>query len=341
MKILVAANHVPFVRGGAEYHIEGLGRALIEAGHQVDVLRLPFRFQPEYAVEEAMTYAESLDMRRPNGVEIDCVISLQFPAWGIRHPDNRVWVMHQHRIAYELYDPVTSGPEMSALKPRIASFDARTLGRATRLFANSARVAERLHQYNQLDAQPLHHPPPFAEHFYCDTAQPYVFYPSRMEGLKRQMLLVEAARFMHSPLAILLAGEGGQQQKIAQYIEQHGLQHRVKMLGRISEAEKIAFYAHSQAVCFIPFDEDYGYITLEAMLSSKPVVTCNDSGGPLAFVKHDHTGWVETADPRQLAERLDWIHAHPAEVARVGQAARAHYESAGIGWQKVVAALIE
>ena len=43
-------------------------------------------------------------------------------------------------------------------------------------------------------------------------------------------------------------------------------------------------YAHSLGVIFPAVDEDYGYVTLEAMLSSKPVITCADSGGPLEFV---------------------------------------------------------
>ena len=37
-------------------------------------------------------------------------------------------------------------------------------------------------------------------------------------------------------------------------------------------------------VIFPPLDEDYGYVTLEAMLAAKPVITCTDSGGPLEFV---------------------------------------------------------
>ena len=48
----------------------------------------------------------------------------------------------------------------------------------------------------------------------------------------------------------------------------------------MTEEEKRALYAHAVGVLFPPVDEDYGYVTLEAMLASKPLITCTDSGAP-------------------------------------------------------------
>ena len=36
---------------------------------------------------------------------------------------------------------------------------------------------------------------------------------------------------------------------------------------------------------FAPFDEDFGYVTLESFLAHKPVITATDAGGPLEFVE--------------------------------------------------------
>ena len=41
-----------------------------------------------------------------------------------------------------------------------------------------------------------------------------------------------------------------------------------------------------------PFDEDFGYVTLEAFLARKPVITCTDSGGPNEFVVDGVNGCV-------------------------------------------------
>ena len=67
---------------------------------------------------------------------------------------------------------------------------------------------------------------------------------------------------------------------------------RVEWLGHVSEETKRDLYARARAVVYPPIDEDYGYVTLEAMLASKPVITCTDSGGPLEFVRAGETGLI-------------------------------------------------
>lgn len=340
MKVLVTANLVPFMRGGADYHIEGVARALREHGHEVELLRFPFRFQPEADIQHLMDYVETLDVTAPNGVAIDKVISLQFPGYGVQHPDHSVWVMHQHRAMYELWDDAEANAEQRRLRDAIHAFDNRHLARANRLFANSRRVAERLTTYNELTATPLYHPPFDAERFYCDEDWGYVFCPSRLESLKRQDLLIEAARYLSSPARILIAGDGGQRGRYQQLIERYGLKDRVRLTGRFDEAEKRAWYAHALAVFFGPRDEDYGYITLEAMLSGKPVITCEDSGGPREFVEHGETGWVLPADPQAIAAAIDEAWADRVRAAEMGRSGQAAYHRAGIGWQQVVARLL-
>ena len=340
MKLIVTANITPFLRGGADAHIEGVTAALRAAGHQVELLRFPFTFAPERSLHELMDFCEQLDLAQPNGQSVDRVISLQFPAYGVQHPDHVVWIMHQHRAVYELYESQNKTPAMHALKEAVHAFDKRTLARARRRFANSCRVAERLAHYNGLTAEPLYHPPANAEHFYCAAAEPYIFYPSRLESLKRQDLLIEALAHAPNSLPIVFAGDGGQRDRYRALAEQLGLGSRVRFLGQISEAEKIALYAHAAAVCFVPFDEDYGYITLEAMLSGKPVITCTDSGGPLEFIRQGETGWVCSPEPEALATCLAELAAHPQRAAEMGQAGRLRYDSLQINWSSVVDRLL-
>lgn len=340
MKLLVTANLTPFLHGGADAHIVGLSDALRAHGHQVELIRFPFTFAPEASIEGLMAHCEQLDFECPNGQAIDRVISLQFPGYGVRHPEHVVWIMHQHRAVYELYATQNHTPAMQALKQKIHAYDQRVLARARARFANSRRVAERLAEYNGLDAMPLYHPPALAGQFRCAPAEPYIFYPSRLESLKRQDLLIEALAQAPGSLPVLIAGEGGQRDRYRALAEKLGLGDRVRFLGRISEAEKIAFYAHASAVFFGPFDEDYGYITLEAMLSGKPVITCTDSGGPLEFVIDGETGWICPPEPAALADCLAAIAADPARAAAMGRAGRARYESLHIDWSTVVDRLL-
>jgi glycosyltransferase involved in cell wall biosynthesis len=340
MKIIVTANSVPFMPGGADYHINGLVSQLRHYGHEVELLRFPFRFSPEAEVQRLMGFCEGTDLNMPNGVPVDKVISLQFPAYGVQHDDHRVWIMHQHRAVYDLHADQPQSAELAALKTAVTEFDTRVLSGAQALHANSERVAARLLEFNGLEAAPLYHPPHDADKFFTDEPYDYIFAPSRLESLKRQDLLIRAAQHLQTPVKILLGGRGGQQQRYARLIAELGVESRVQLIGSFSEAEKRVLYARSLGVAFVPKDEDYGYVTLEAMLSAKPVITCTDSGGPLEFVKHEHSGWVLPPDPQQLAAVMDQLYEDKAAAARMGEAGRAIYDNADISWHTVIERLL-
>src|SRR5690242_21322023 len=46
-------------------------------------------------------------------------------------------------------------------------------------------------------------------------------------------------------------------------------------------------------------------ISLEAMLSSKALITCSDSGGPLEFVRDGVTGYVADPTAQAMAAAMD------------------------------------
>lgn len=341
MRVLLTHAYAPFMRGGAELHTQALETALMEAGHEVQRLGLPFKFSPESDIERLMTFCEGLDLNAPNGQRIDRLISLQFPGYGIAHDDHVVWLLHQHRAVYELFDSAAASPALRQLRQSVHDFDRRALSRVQRRWANSRRVAQRLQQFNGLTAQPLYHPPPMADQLLGADDWGYVFCPSRLESLKRQDLLIEAARHLRCSAKILIAGVGGQHDRYAAMIERYGLGDRVRLIGAFSDAEKLALYAHATLVAFVPFDEDLGYVTLEAMYASKPVLTCTDSGGPLEFVVHGQTGWVAEPDPQAVAETIEAAWSNPNRTRAMGHAGRERIEAMNLSWQRVVEVLCD
>jgi glycosyltransferase involved in cell wall biosynthesis len=339
MRILVTASHAPFLHGGGERHVDNLCAALRADGHDVALLRLPFKFSPEADVERAMDFCDGYDLSAPNGQRVDRVISLQFPGYGMRHPGHVVWLMHQHRAVYELFDPDEASPALHRLREKIVDYDRRALSGVARIFANSRRVAQRLLDCNDLESTPLYHPPPDADLLCSGEAWDYVFFPSRLESLKRQDLLIEAARLVTTGTKILIGGEGPQRPRYERLIEQHALGDRVRLIGAFSEAERIALYAHALAVVFPAFDEDLGYVPLEAMYAAKPVVTCRDSGGPLEFVAPGETGEIVDPTPGALADAIDRLAAHPERARAMGEAGRERILALELSWPRVVATL--
>ncbi len=119
-----------------------------------------------------------------------------------------------------------------------------------------------------------------------------------------------------------------------------GLQNRVTLLGRVSEKEKLRLYANCLAVVYPPVDEDYGYITLEAMLASKPVLTCTDSGGPLEFVADTGTGFVASPDADSLGQAMTRLWEDQSNAAAMGRTGRDLYLQQNITWESVVQTLV-
>jgi glycosyltransferase involved in cell wall biosynthesis len=218
--------------------------------------------------------------------------------------------------------------------------DRRFIPEAKRVFANSKTVAARLRHYNQIESEPLYHPPPRFEQLRNGEQGDYIFYPSRLEPQKRQELLIEAMKFAQTPVNAVLAGRSANLKHYQSLIKQHGVSERVKLLGFVSEPEMIELYANALGVCYLPFDEDYGYVTLEGMLAGKPVVVPSDGGGATEFVEHDQDGFVVEAGPRAIAKSLDALYLDRERARKMGLRGQEKLQAMNLSWQNVVERLI-
>lgn len=340
MRILIPSVQVPFIFGGAQLMTDGLQKALIKHGHDVETIRFPFKFSPESYISQLMDFCENNNFEEFNGYYIDQVIALQFPAYYVQHPNKTLWLMHQHRAVYELFNKQNKTSELNNLKTKINLYDTRNLASFNQRFSMCQNVSNRLLQYNGITSKPLYHPPANAGNFTVRESQSYIFCPSRLESLKRQDLLIEALKYTKTNVQVIIAGDGGQKTVYKQLAERIGVSNKLRFIGHISEQEKILFYAHSLGVFFGPYDEDYGYITLEAMLSSKPVISCTDSGGPLEFVLNNETGFIVEPNPEQIAAKMDFLFNNKVKAKELGQHGREHYEAKRICWDDVVENLV-
>jgi glycosyltransferase involved in cell wall biosynthesis len=347
MRILIATTQAPFVRGGAEFLAEGLRQALQKAGHEAEIAAIPFQWHPPERILDSMLACRLLDVRECSGVRTDLLIGLKFPAYLIQHPRKVFWMLHQYRAAYDLWEQplgdLHRSPIGRQVRDAIVQADRRLIPEARAVYTISRNVSRRLHRYCGLESQPLYHPPPQAGRLYCAEAEDFLFFPSRLNRPKRQELVVQALALTRQPVVVDFAGaadEPAYAEELRTLAQSRGVEERARWLGNISEEEKIARYARALAVVFPPFDEDYGYISLEAMLASKPLITCTDSGGPLEFVAPGETGLVAEPTAASLAEAMDRVWENRQEARGMGQAARERYAGMRISWEHLVAALL-
>lgn len=345
MKIAVTSVQVPFIRGGAEIMTSQLVNAIQEHGYSVELITMPFRFGPHHEVQHSMDIWAHEDFTKFDAGNIDQVICLKFPTYYLNHPNKIVWLMHQHRSIYELFNTPYGESENSQgiieFRKKLIDSDTAALKTAKSVYTISNRVSDRLLNFNKIKSSPVYQPPANEDLFYCDQQLDYIFFPSRLESLKRQELLIRAMTYCQSPVAALIAGDGGIRENLQQLICELGVSDRVRLIGRVSDDEMRALYANSLGVFFGPHDEDYGFVTLEAMLSSKPVITCNDSGGPLDFVDDRETGCVVKPEPEEIADAIDFLYGNRIFARQIGRNGFEKYKSLDITWRNIVATLIK
>jgi glycosyltransferase involved in cell wall biosynthesis len=337
-RALVLESQTPFVTGGAEILVRELVSAFGRGGIEADIVSVPFRDTPR---DELMAHAAAwrlIDLGSALERPIDIVVATKFPTYFVRHPAKVAWLVHQHRAAYELcgtpYSDFDHTERDVGLRKRLIELDTQMLGECRRLFSIAHTVSARLQRYNGLQAEPLYHPPRLARSLRPGPYGDYFLAVSRLEKVKRLDVAIRALRHVPPPARLLIAGEGSVKAELARLIEEEQLGSRVQLLGHVNDDAMIDLMAGCRAVVFTPFDEDYGYVTLEAFLARKAVVTTTDAGGPLEFVRHVENGFVCDPAPEAVAEAVAQLAADGALAKRLGEAGFARARL--VTWEGVV-----
>lgn len=341
--VLVCEAQVPFVRGGAELGVSGLVTELRRHGFRADRVSIPFKWYPKEELPAQAAAWRMVDLSESNGEPIDLVIATKFPTYFVRHPNKVTWLFHQYRAIYELCGTPYSEFEHSEadvrLRDRLMRLDCEALGESKRIFSIARNTSERLARYNGLIAEPLYHPPPLADRLRPGPYGDYVLSAGRLELTKRVDLIIKAVARTRSSLRLVIVGEGPLRPQLEALASEQGVASRITFTGSIDEARLVDLYAGALGIVFPPYDEDYGYITLEAFLARKPVVTTTDAGGPLEFVESGVTGLVTDPEPDAIADAIERLAADRALAARLGSAG---YERARtITWDAVVERLVD
>jgi glycosyltransferase involved in cell wall biosynthesis len=341
MRIAVCAPQVPFDRGGAEILAETLTAELRRRDHEVELVRIPFKWYPgARPLREALLW-RLVDLEEAQGRPIERVIATKFPSYAIRHPNKIVWLVHQFRQAYELdrteLAQFGENPFDRATVRAIQRLDRTTLGEANRLFAISRNVADRLQHSTGLEAEVLLPPPQQLDYRSSDGVGTFILSVGRLDRAKRIDLLLEAAA-LNNTLRIVIAGEGPDRKRLEQLSTQHGLDGRVTFAGRVAEDKLVDLYAECLAVYYAPIDEDLGLVPYEAFLSEKPVVTTRDSGGPLEVVVDRENGLVCEPVPAAVADACAWLAANPEQARAWGRSGKRIAERTS--WNTVVDRLL-
>ncbi|HEY9204690.1 MAG TPA: glycosyltransferase family 4 protein [Candidatus Methanoperedens sp.] len=344
MRIGICTAQVPFLKGGAENLTLELYNELIKRGYEVEYIAIPFKWYPPKEIIKDSLVWRLLDLTESNGEKIDLLICTKFPSYIVKHPNKVVWLIHQLREAYDLFNTPYGlrehGKEGEEIRRNIIKFDNKTLNECRKVFTISNNVSSRLKKFNGINSKTIYPPPKNLDRFYCGNFDDYFVYPSRIELKKRQSLIIEAMQYTRSDAKIIIVGTGPRENELKSLAKKLKVTGKVKFHGYASDDELINLYANSLGAVFIPIDEDYGYITLEAFLSKKPVITTSDSGGPLEFVEDGKNGYVLEPDPVEIAGKIDYLFENKEMAKNMGTCGYERIKYMDITWDNVIEQLV-
>ena len=323
--VAVVTSSPPFAEGGHLVMARELVRALREAGHDTGLVVTPqnrFGQQGSAYLAAWCTDVELAHEEKP----VDRVISLRFPGYAVQHPNHVLWLNHRMREYYDLWDQFSSqltwkqGIKERARRALIHRVDKHLFGKMQRRYVISGTVQTRLRRFGNIQSEVLYPPPPKRDYRH-ESYGNYLFGVSRLSPLKRFDLVLRAlAEPVAAGIQCVIAGEGAEAERLQGLAVQLDIAHRVKFVGRLTDQEVIDHLARCRAVVFPPFNEDYGFVTVEAFMCGKPVITCTDSGGPAELVRNGESGFVTAPSPEAIATAMRALIEDRTLAQRMGEA---------------------
>jgi glycosyltransferase involved in cell wall biosynthesis len=239
------------------------------------------------------------------------------PSEWIRHKNERVlWYCHTPpREVYDLYSTRMKGRGYGD-KIIYATF-----ARAYKLIANkvvkdlegiatnSETTRSRIRKYYGRDARVIN-PGVDVKKYKNVSYEDYFFYPSRILVNKRQDYVIDAFKRFEKKdgrgkFRLVIAGtlsKDPEHQAYMNRIKKMAEGYKIQIITNIDEGRLIKLYSGAMAVLFSAINEDFGFIPLEAMASSKPIISVNE-GGPRETVKDGKTGFL-VGSPQEMAEKM-------------------------------------
>jgi glycosyltransferase involved in cell wall biosynthesis len=339
-RIVICATKIPFAYGGAEMLVDSLRDELKSRGFEVDVVTLPFHWPTRTELLKSSLAWRLVNLTEAAGKRIDLVIATRFPSYLIKHPNKVVWLIHQLRQAYDLLN--TPYSDFSEAQPRdakalemIRAMDRRTLSEARAVYTISGNVADRLRRFNQVEAEVLYPPPKLDPLYRPGDSGDYIFSIGRLDPLKRFDLLIKAMKHTETAVRCRIAGTGPERENLENLIDRLGLEGRVELLGWTEDRAVVEHYANSLGVYYAPYDEDYGYVTVEAFKAAKPVITTRDAGGVLEFVEDGVNGFICAPDsPKEIGARIDLLYRDRERTRAMGSAGQGRVRE--VTWDRVI-----
>jgi glycosyltransferase involved in cell wall biosynthesis len=257
------------------------------------------------------------------------------PSEWIRNKNERVlWYCHTPpREVYDLYETRMqnrSYKDKLVYAALVGTYKLIAKGitkRIEEIATNSNTTNERIKKYYGREATVIN-PGIDCENFTNSGDERYFLYPSRIVVNKRQDYVINAfnqfiKKSRDSRYKLVIAGtvsKDPEHQKYFNKLKAMSKGSNVVFKTNVNDRQLRSLYSSSTAVLFAAMNEDFGFIPLEAMSSSKPIISVNE-GGPRETIMNNKTGFLVNS-PQEMAERMLDLSKNAAMAEAIGRAGR-------------------
>jgi len=156
MKVLITTVRIPFITGGAEFLAWNLRDALLRHGYEAEIIGIPFNGEAPEVIEEQIVASRLFGLSSQS----DLCIGLKFPAYYMPHDNKVLWILHQYRAVYDLWDYEYNGikdhPQGTFIRDVIYRADNTYLPEAKRIYTIADNVTGRLKRFNGIQSTTLY-----------------------------------------------------------------------------------------------------------------------------------------------------------------------------------------
>lgn len=341
--IALVSSYVPFIDGGAINIVNWLAKKLESNGFNVDIVWIPEDHSPDKILSQIKIY-ELLDLS-----DADLVITFRPMSHLVKHRNKIIWFIHHIRSFYDLWGTESHSGfrthENQKIRETLMNIDTLALNTSNRIFTNSSEVQSRLTKFNGVRSEVLYPPLLDPEVYNFKSQNNEILCIGRIESHKRPDLFIKSLALTKTEVNLRFLGKASDldfAKTLNNLISDLKLSNRVSFENRwVSEQEKIDKLSHCLALIYAPILEDsYGYPSLEASNSFKPIITTTDSGGVLELVLHDFNGWVVEPSEFAIAKVFDEAFTNPIITKQKGMNAKQRLGDLNISWDHVLEKLL-
>lgn len=153
-----------------------------------------------------------------------------------------------------------------------------------------------------------------------------IFYPSRINPIKRQLLALQALSLMKDvDWKMIFVGKIADvkyYETLLGFCEKNDMRDRVIFMDEM-KTQMAEAYSKAAITLYTPYREPFGLVPVESMACGTPVV-CVNEGGVMETVVNNKTGFLCDSTPEAIAEKLRILLTDQKLGKKMGVAGRAH-----------------